>query len=446
MWFRKEPLKTLRHLALIFRTARKAASVLDIKTALFLWAMEALTLAVLLAAVWLHERSQRHYGLWAVGFAAHGAGVALVSLRGDVPDWLSIPVANGLALSCFIFWIGGMLSLGKRPFAGWSAIPLLIWIAGMSLPAIRDDIAYRIILYNIASACGFLMLAAVALLYDNAGRGLRRLLAVVWASEALVSLTVAGISLKAMPRSLQDAPFSALSTVSSIFGFVAVIMIGARMVMERSEARLRQLVRTDPLTGVLNRRGLVEDFASLTPAGNRKGRLVALALFDLDHFKTINDTYGHQAGDAVILAFTGIAQSLMPAGAVFGRTGGEEFMAAIEIGDMREAALLAEAIRQALAAARIATDKGEVSATVSVGIATVPAGDANLDQLMSLADRALYKAKARGRNRTTILSGDRVLTVPAEGPEALDEQADRQVAALRRLAANATPQAGLSRP
>lgn len=445
MQFRKEPLKTLRHLALIFRTARKAASVLDIKTALFLWAMEASTLAVLLAAVWLHDRSQRHYGLWALGFSAHGLGIALVALRGDVPDWLSIPVANGIALSCYIFWIAGMLSLGKRPFASWSAIPVLMWIAGMLLPVIRDDIAYRIVLYNVASACGFLMLAAVALLHDNAGRRLRRLLAVVWASEALVSLTVAGISLITMPRSLQGAPFSAISTVTSIFGFIALIMIGAKIVMDRSEARLRHLVRTDPLTGALNRRGLVEDFAGLSPSGSGQGRLVALALFDLDHFKTINDTFGHQAGDAVILAFTGIAQRLMPAKAIFGRTGGEEFMAAIEVGDVREAALLAEAIRQAVAAARVETEKGEISVTVSIGIATVAATAADLERLMSNADRALYKAKARGRNRTTILSGERVLTVPAEGPEALDEQADRQVAALRRLAANATPQTGLSR-
>ena len=357
--------------------------MLDIKTALFLWAMEASTLAVLLAGVWLHDRTQRHYGWWSVGFAAHGLGVALVSLRGEIPDWLSIPVANGIALSCFIFWIGGMLSLGRKPFAGWSAVPMLLWIAGMLLPAIRDDIAYRIALYNGASAFGFLMLGAVALLYDNAGRMLRRLLAGVWAGEALVSLTVAGISLKSMPRTLQDAPFSAISTITSIFGLVAVIMIGARIVMDRSEARLRHLVRTDPLTGALNRRGLAEDFAALSPSGGGEKRLVALALFDLDHFKSINDTYGHQAGDAVILAFTRLAQKLMPERAIFGRTGGEEFMAAIEIGDVREAALLTEAIRQALAATRVATDRGEIAVTVSIGIATAPAAEAELEDRKS---------------------------------------------------------------
>ncbi len=442
----KDSLNTLPHLAPILRTARKADPVLDIKTALFLWAMEASTLAVLLAAVWLHDRSQRHFGLWSLGFAGHGLGVALVAARGAIPDWLSIPFANAVALSSFPFWIAGMLSLAKRPLAGWAAIPVLTWIAGMLLEPIRDDIAYRIALYNLSAACGFAMLAAVAIRHDIAGQRLRRLLAGIWVWQALVCLTVAAISLATMPRSLQAAPFSAISTVSSIFGFIAVIMIGARIIMDRSEQRLRHLTRTDPLTGALNRRGLVEDFASLSSSKAASVRLVALALFDLDHFKKINDTYGHQAGDAVLMAFADICRALVPTSGIFGRTGGEEFMAGFEVRDVREAALVTEAIRQALSAARIETDKGPISATVSIGIATAPAAKVDLDQLMSNADRALYKAKARGRNRTTVLSGDRVLTVPTDGPEGLDAQADRQVAALKRLVAKASPQTGMSKP
>ena len=441
----KDSLNTLPHLAPILRTARKATPVLDIKTALFLWAMEASTLAVLLAAIWLHDRSQRHYGLWSLGFTAHGVGVALIAARGVVPDWLSIPFANAVVLASFPFWIAGMLSLAKRPLAGWAVVPVLTWIAGMLVEAIRDDIGYRIVLYNLSAACGFLMLAGIAIRHDIAVLRLRRLLAGIWTGQSLICLTVATISLVTRPKSLQDAPFSEISTVSSIFGFIAVIIIGARIAMDRSEQRLRHLTRTDPLTGVLNRRGLVEDFAGLSVSGAASGRLLALALFDLDHFKKINDTYGHQAGDAVLMAFAGVCRSLLPASGIFGRTGGEEFMAGIEVKDVREAALVAEAIRQAFAAARAETNKGPVSATVSIGIATAPATQVDLDQLMSNADRALYKAKARGRNRTTVLSGERVLTVPADGPEGLDEQTDRQVAALNRLVAKASPQSGLSR-
>lgn len=443
---RKDSLNTLPHLAPILRTARKADPVLDIKTALFLWAMEASTLAVLLAAIWLHDRAQKHYGLWSLGFAGHGIGVALIAARGAIPDWLSIQLANAVALSSFPFWIAGMLFLAKRPMAGWAAIPVLAWIAGMLVEPIREDIAYRIVLYNFSAACGFAMLAAVAVRHDIAGQRLRRLLAGIWACQALICLTVATISLATMPNSLQSAPFSAISTVTSIFGFIAVIMIAARIVMDRSEERLRHLTRTDPLTGVLNRRGLVEDFASLSASKTASDRLIALALFDLDYFKKINDTSGHQAGDAVLMAFADICRALVPANGIFGRTGGEEFMAGFEVRDVREAALVAEAIRQTFAAARTDTERGPISATVSIGIATAPAAKVDLDRLMSSADRALYKAKARGRNRTTVLSGDRVLTVPTDGPAAVDEQADRQVAALKRLVAKASPPTGLSKP
>jgi diguanylate cyclase (GGDEF)-like protein len=420
--------------------------VLDINTALFLWAMEASTLAALLAAVWLYDRTQGHYGHWALGFGAHGLGVLLIALRGGVPDILSIEIGNAIALSSFLFWISGVLALSGRPMPGWAALPVLIWIAGVLLPPIREEIAYRIVLYNLAAACGYLMLASVAFRFDVAERRFRRVLASIWTVEALVCLIVAGATFATMPESIQAAPLSAVSTATSIFGFIAMIMIGAKIVMDRSEQRLQHLIRTDPLTGALNRRGMVEGFATMIGSKAAADRLLALALFDLDHFKTINDTHGHQAGDAVLVAFATLCRTIVPSGGIFGRTGGEEFMALMAVRDIREAALVAETIRQAFAATRIETDRGQVSATVSIGTATTAAAAGDLDRLMSNADRALYKAKARGRNRSAVIIGDKVLIVPAEGPEALDEQADRQVAALKRLVAKATPQTGLSKP
>ena len=418
--------------------------MLDINTAFFLWAMEALTLAALLAAVWLYDRTQGHYGHWALGFAAHGFGVVLIGLRGDIPDILSIEIANTIVLSSFLFWISGVLALSGRTMPGWAGLPMLIWIAGMLLPPIREEIAYRIALYNVAAACGYLMLASVAFRFDVAERRFRRLLVGIWTLEALIGLVVAAVTIVAMPESIQAAPLAAISAATSIFCFIAMIMTGAKIAMDRSELRLQHLIRTDPLTGALNRRGMVEGFGTMKGRKADADRILALALFDLDHFKTINDTHGHQAGDAVLVAFAALCRTLVPSGGVFGRTGGEEFMALVEVRDIREAALVAETIRQAFAAARIETDRGQVSATVSIGIATATAADGDLDRLMSNSDRALYKAKAGGRNRSAVLVGDKVLTIPAEGPEALDEQADRQVAVLKRLVAEAAPQAGLS--
>ncbi|MBW8284839.1 MAG: GGDEF domain-containing protein [Rhizobium sp.] len=420
--------------------------MIDIKTALLLWAMEAATLAVLLAAVWFHDRGQRHFALWSLGFFAQGSGVALIALRGLIPDFASIEVANTVALSSFFFWTAGLLHLAKRPASVLALIPLLLWIGGMLVPVVRETIAYRIALYNFGTACGHIVLAAVVVRHEVARPRYRRLFVGICSIQAVAGLLVMMMSLLTLPSSIQAAPHAAITAAINLFGFLTAILIGAKIVMDRSEERLQQLIRTDPLTGALNRRGVSEGFASLTAPSNHATPSLALLLFDLDHFKRINDTHGHQAGDAVLVAFAGICRELTPKCGLFGRTGGEEFMALLPINDMKDAALLAETIRQSLATAKIDTGGELVSVTVSIGIATSAKSAANLDQMMSNADRALYKAKARGRNRTTILNGDRVLTVPSAGPEALDEQADRQVAALKRLMARVEPKTGLTKP
>lgn len=420
--------------------------MIDIKTALLLWAMEAATLAVLLAAVWFHDRGQRHFVLWALGFFAQGSGVALIALRGHIPDFASIELANAVALASFFFWTAGLLHLAKRPASVWALIPLLLWIGGMLVPVVRDTIAYRIALYNFGTACGHILLAAVVVRYEVAKPRYRRLFFGICAVQAVAGLLVMTMAILTLPSSIQAAPHAAITAAINLFGFLSAILIGAKIVMDRSEERLEQLIRTDPLTGALNRRGVSEGFSSLMAPSNHAAPSLALLLFDLDHFKGINDTHGHQAGDAVLVAFAGICRELTPECGLFGRTGGEEFMAMVPVKDVKDAALLAETIRQSLATAKIDTGGQLISVTVSIGIATSPKTGANLDQMMSNADRALYKAKARGRNRTTILSGDRVLTVPSAGPEALDEQADRQVAALKRLMARAVPKTGLTKP
>lgn len=420
--------------------------MIDIKTALLLWAMEAATLAVLLAAVWLPDRAQRHFVLWSLGFFAQGLGVALIALRGHIPDFTSIELANAVALASFFFWTAGLLHLAKRPVSVLALIPLLLWIGGMLVPVVRETIAYRIALYNFGTACGHFVLAAVVIRHEVARPRYRKLFFGICVIQAAAGLAVMTMSLLTLPSSIQAAPHAAITAAINLFGFLSAILIGAKIVMDRSEERLQQLIRTDPLTGALNRRGLSEGFASLTAPTNHATPSLALLLFDLDHFKRINDTHGHQAGDAVLVAFAGICRDLTPECGLFGRTGGEEFMALLPIKDVKDAALVAETIRQSLATAKIDTGGEFVSVTVSIGIATAAATGANLDQMMINADRALYKAKARGRNRTTILSSDRVLTVPSAGPEALDEQADRQVAALKRLMARAVPKAGLTKP
>ncbi|MCJ7994677.1 GGDEF domain-containing protein [Rhizobium cremeum] len=419
--------------------------MLDVKTAFLLWATEAGTLAMLLLVAWLRSRGEKHYLMFGLGFAAHALGIALVSFRGQIPDFVSIQAANFIALSAFGLWLSGLRCLDERPLASFAAIPSLIWVAGNLLPVVRDSFAHRMALYDVATAVGFsLMAATVATARFGTGRH-RIALIGIWMTQALFNLGFAVAVVLQQPASFKDVSISALVGIAGIIGFVGSIAIIAKLLMDRSEDRLRLLAITDPLTGALNRRGLIDRFETIRARAGDMKREVALLVFDLDHFKKINDSRGHQAGDAVLVAFTQSCRSLMPANACFGRSGGEEFAALLDLAGMHDAVLVAEAIRRTVAEKPIAFGGQILRVTVSIGIATLPAAEADLDRLMSGADRALYKAKARGRNRTAVLTGEKVLCVPSSTPQAIDEQADRQVAALRRLQTMASSQQDLYR-
>lgn len=175
---------------------------------------------------------------------------------------------------------------------------------------------------------------------------------------------------------------------------------------KRVEQQLVDLAHTDPLTGVTNRRYFYELAAAEFVRAERYQRSLTLMMLDIDHFKQINDTYGHRAGDEVIRRVAAACQHQLRSTDLFARYGGEEFIALLEEGTAEDAALIAERIRQVIAAARFEVDRQAIQATISVGIAGMSAGAPALDELISRADQALYRAKAGGRNRVSVWSAE----------------------------------------
>src|SRR6185503_8167509 len=154
---------------------------------------------------------------------------------------------------------------------------------------------------------------------------------------------------------------------------------------------------TDPLTGLFNRRGLVEAARELTATNARRARPVTVLAFDLDHFKSINDRFGHAVGDEVLRLFASVATTNMRVTDFVARLGGEEF-AAIVPGTLEEGIMIAERLRVAFETAARTVAGRYLGATVSVGVAAHPA-PTNIDALLARADEALYAAKYAGRNR-----------------------------------------------
>ncbi|MDH4442342.1 MAG: GGDEF domain-containing protein [Rhizobium sp.] len=407
--------------------------MIDVKTAFLLWVIQAGTLAILLIAIWLHGRDQRHFLWFGLGFAAHATGLGLVGVRDRIPDFLSIHVANSVSLVAFACWAAAVAAIDRRRPPLVACVPVLIWVAGNLIPVVRETFALRVTTYNLAAAFGFALLAVLVTRARFSSRRYRLMLALVWAGQALSAISFGIFVIFYRPSSFQDNILGAWMGTIALVGFITAIVILAKMLMDRSEERLQALVRTDPLTGVLNRRGFTEAYQRLQDAAPSPA--LGLLIFDLDHFKQVNDDHGHQVGDQVLLEFSTLCRSLLPQRAAFGRTGGEEFAAVLAISEARDAALFAETVRLALAERAIITETRSLHVTTSIGIAVSPLARAGLDQLMSDADTALYASKSQGRNRTSVKAGPRIVTLPPARMDAVDEQADRQLAILKRITA-----------
>lgn len=155
-----------------------------------------------------------------------------------------------------------------------------------------------------------------------------------------------------------------------------------------------------PLTGALNRAEILSALAREEMRHSREGGCFAVAMLDIDHFKEVNDRFGHQAGDIVLQEVTRRMSSCIRSYDMLGRYGGEEFLILIPSSDVDRALSLAERVRMSIANKEITTPYGSVCVSASVGLAvSVPGTIGEIDRLLREADAALYRAKANGRNR-----------------------------------------------
>jgi diguanylate cyclase (GGDEF)-like protein/PAS domain S-box-containing protein len=180
---------------------------------------------------------------------------------------------------------------------------------------------------------------------------------------------------------------------------VIYIVLSDVTALQETTEILRRLSVTDSLTGISNRRHFLELAEREVTRGRRYTHPVSLLLLDIDHFKRINDTYGHAVGDEALRAFTRACLASLRTTDVLGRLGGEEFAVLLPETGMPAASQVAERIRREVAAVVVDAHGEAVRFTVSIGAATWQGGAPSVDALISCADEALYRAKGRGRNR-----------------------------------------------
>ena len=331
-------------------------------------------------------------------------GVTLISLRGTAPDFITLVLGNiVLLLSAALNWTAMRVFGGRPPHLPGIFAGALLWLLWGMMPGYYDDLGLRVTVYSLlATGYGGL---SIFELWRN-----RKHLEVAYLPALLLMLahtgfycvrTLAdhGMSLEhAISGSGRGTVFFAFMLFESMLYAIGIAYVTLAMVRERTELRFKAAAYTDPLTGIGNRRAFMSRGAQLLTDAARRGEPVALLLCDLDHFKRLNDAYGHQTGDQALIAFSQVASQSIRQEDVFGRIGGEEFACLLGNADEQTAQQIAQRICNSFHALPL-LDDGLLS--VSIGISTSNAGEHELSRLLSMADCALYAAKDQGRNRVS---------------------------------------------
>jgi diguanylate cyclase (GGDEF)-like protein len=178
--------------------------------------------------------------------------------------------------------------------------------------------------------------------------------------------------------------------------------IGNSLERARLFEEVQSLALTDPLTGLQNRRSVFELGRIEFSRTRRMQRSFSCMMLDIDHFKKVNDTYGHQAGDQILQGFAGRCLKAVREGDMVGRYGGEEIVILLPETDRDLAVRVAERLGASVAEKPVQTTQGEITVTVSIGVAAQDENTPHFEALIARADQALYIAKHKGRNRVAV--------------------------------------------
>ena len=346
---------------------------------------------------WRQHPDSPCLGYWGVAhFIGSLASVGL-AMRGHIPNWISIGVSNVVMISAYgLIWRGVSLFEGRRRHPAWALAGGIAWGLLCLIPEFYGSIALRVAfastvaaLYCFGGAWDFWRGRGEPLASRTFAVGLLAVYGVCYA----VRVPAAFLAPLPKPEAAIAAYWVAVLCLAAMLFSIASAFTFIGLVKERAERMQSVAARTDSLTGIANRRAFVETADRLLATGTG----TALLLFDLDRFKAINDQFGHEVGDAVIVGFCAVATETLPTRTMFGRLGGGEFACLLIGATPASAMLAAERVRRTFATVAL-PEMPDLSLSVSVGVA-VATPDCDFDRLLRRADEALYVAKKGGRDR-----------------------------------------------
>ncbi len=367
-------------------------------------------LGLLLLFAWVQNTQIQAVAWWGCAHLMRSGSIVLFGMYGEVSDLISIDLANAiLFLSFGVTWTGARVFDNRVPLPAYLLVGPLLWFFVSRVPYFAITLELRVLL-----SCGIIAAYTWLTAYEF-WRGRGEPLVSRWpaifmlfahGSLFLLRTPLAGMLPWLPTGQVVQSVWLIVMTFEALLFTISIAFILLAMAKERSEYRLRTVAMVDSLTGIANRRAFLQDGAELTKRHAANPCPAAILLIDLDHFKSINDRFGHAIGDRVLQIFARTAQENIKAPDLIGRLGGEEFAVVFyDIGQERAAAR-AELIRTAFAEAADEVDGYPVAATLSIGMVFCRSAVLDVPELLIQADEALYDAKERGRNRVEIASRD----------------------------------------
>lgn len=372
-------------------------------------------LAVAMLFVWWMTPSEPALAHWAGAMGMFVLGIFCASLRGRIPDFASVELGNSAMLAAY-----GLIWTGMRRFdrhatrMSYVLIAPAIFVVLCQLPPLNDSAVARVVVVSVMIA--MLSLFSLEQLWRGDGSASRARSAMFAILVIVLALNLVRVLIAS--TQVDDGNRVTLFSDPSVAGFGLVALALAiflcfsmvLMVRERTEMLYRSAAQRDELTGLFNRRG----FTELSLAACLSGGPIAVMILDLDHFKSINDRFGHLAGDRVLKLLAQVLRENLRQTDIIGRIGGEEFAAVLPgatDGIARQAAeRVQKGLREGAAQLSLGDGSAPLRCTVSIGlaIASMPGGatvteiEARLQALMARADAVLYQAKSDGRDRIEI--------------------------------------------
>jgi len=377
--------------------------VLDVKTVLIVVVFITALVGIVLALASLQNRPGRALVMWSAAYLSAAAGILLLTTRSILPAFVSIGLANALvAIAYGMAWQAAGAFDGRR--INWPGLfaGAAIWVAACLVPPFYASAHLRVVLGSVIIAC--YSFATAWEIYCGHGELASR----IPATALLVVHALIYLVRAALPESiplpdagvLKGADWNALLAFETIVFAIGMGFVAIALTKEQLEFEHRRDALVDPLTGTANRRGFDLRAPRLVSRHAASGTPLAIVAFDLDHFKTINDDFGHAEGDRILELFSDIAARQLRASDMLFRMGGEEFLCLLPEANAENAAGVAERIRAGFAEAAAPLCGGR-GATVSAGIASSEVHGYELEALRAAADAALYRSKHDGRNRIT---------------------------------------------